>query len=238
MSGGRAVAVTGLGVWRPGARALDDGLLPPAHRRRATALARMGADVLAQALGGRSPDDVALILVSAGGELDNTFANLALLDGDPPASSPLRFGNAVHNAALGHLSIPFGNRAFGSALAVSGGAALAMGLLEAVGWVVAHRAPAVVWWAEEAWPAGAAPGAWEPAAAAVALAPCDAPERRGWLSAPRRGAVGGAWPAADGNPVGGACAWVDRLRGPAGVLDLGGASVAGGPGWVCDWEPG
>lgn len=237
------VVVTGWGAWRPGQRGVgaeavpvgdapDDSLLPAAQRRRATLLARMGADVIAQALAGAAPVDLGLVLVSVGGELDNTFNNLDLLLGGPgqaPSSSPLRFGNSVHNAALGHLSIPFGNRAFGSALAVRGEDALATGLLETAAWVLAHRRPAVVVWAEEAWPTspegGAAP--WRPLAAALALAP-DGPGR-GTLGLPRRDGGGRALVVPDDNPCGPAWALVDALAQGSGSLRV-------GAGRVVDWE--
>ena len=114
----------------------------------------MCATTLGQALDGTGlgADEVALILASAGGELQHTFANLKLMIGDPPSSSPLRFGNSVHNAALGQLALPVGNRLFASALALAPWHLVATGLVETIGWVRDTGNPAVLLMADDIWP--------------------------------------------------------------------------------------
>lgn len=211
------IGVHGLGLLADG-RAPNDGLLG-GQRRRSTLLARMAADVVAQALGERSLRDVALVLGSVGGELEQTFSNLDLLDGSPPSSSPLRFGNSVHNAALGHLSIPAGNRHFASAVAASPETIVSAALGEGLAWVADTGTPTLVVWAEEAWPGTSSHG---PAAAAVLLGP--EPGRFGLL---------GGWlasrPTQSAHPIGRALVLVEALLGTptAGplVLDDGGAVV-------------
>lgn len=225
--------VTGLGWWSPGfadAAAWTAGLpdpavtgprelIPPAARRRATWLSRVAADVLDQALAtsGRGPADVALVFGSSGGELEQTFANLDLLAAQPPSSSPLRFGNSVHNAALGHLSIPAGNRHFASALSANPDQLLPLVLLEAVAWVMTAGEPVAVLWAEEAWPGSAD---MRPFAAALVLEPGEGPAI-GRLGLPTRG--GDAAP----RDVG---ALLCCLAGP-GPLAL-------GSGWAASWSRG
>lgn len=147
-------------------------LIPAAHQRRATLLARMTAAALEEALAttSLSASEVALILGSAGGELAHTFANLGLMGQDPPSSSPLRFGNSVHNAALGHLSLATGNHLYASALAIAPPFLVAGALLEAIGQVVDAGAPVALLLADETWPGEY----FAPMAAAFVLAP-DAP---------------------------------------------------------------
>lgn len=198
-----SVWITGLGLWtarHPGLEAWRDRVpvepearprgvaLPARDRRRATSLARMAADVLAEALpqADRGPADVDLLLASVGGELEHTLATLRLLGEDPPASSPLRFGVSVHNAALGQLAIPWGNTRFASALAARDDRIVATGLLEALGRVLSGTGDAAVVFADEVWPmeGGAA------AAVAVVLSadPPASAQRWARLSAVTRGA--------------------------------------------------
>lgn len=188
------VALVGAGVWAPGfadrhawlARAHDPavvapapGLLPPATARRATFLARMAADVLAQATEGAGcdPTTMGLVLGTGGGELQTTFACLELLHETPPASSPLRFRNSVHNAALGHLSIALGATGYASALAAHPHRLLAMALLEGWARVLACGEPTAVVIADEAWPTAH----FDPLAVAFLLAPVGHPGAWGVL---------------------------------------------------------
>lgn len=228
-----SVRVTGLGWCSPGfadAAAWAAGVADPVvtyprelithpARRRMTWLSLMAADVLDQALAssGCSPADVALVFGSSGGELEQTFANLDLLGAQPPSSSPLRFGNSVHNAALGHLSIRARNRHFASALAAPPDQLLPLVLLEAVAWVMTAGEPVAVLWAEEAWPGAPEMAAF---AAALVLEPGEGPAI-GRLGLPARG--GDAAP----RDVG---ALLRDLAGP-GPLAL-------GSGWAASWSRG
>lgn len=244
MSGAQWVAVRGVGFFSPGfsdhaawrSGVADPAvvgpreLIPAAARRRATWGARAAADVLAQALNGGPADGVALVYGSVGGELEQTFANLELLDARPPSSSPLRFGNSVHNAALGHLSIPVGNRRFGSALAAPPELLLPMVLLEAVLWARSHSEPVAVMWVEEVWPGCAFP----PFAAAMVLDPVPAPGAPavGAITTPRRGSAAGPGSSPlDTSPAAGVAAWLRHLGPAAATLGLGG-------GWEIDWRAG
>lgn len=236
-----AVSVVGLGVWTPSfptAAAWQAGVpaavpatpvgegIPPRDRRRTTSIARMAADVLAQALAaaGLGASEVDLLLASVGGELGNTVSTLALLREDPPASSPLRFGASVHNAALGQLAIPWENRRFASALAARDDRIVATGLLEAMGRVASGTGPAAVVFADEAWPVVPS----TPAAVAVVLADVAARSTGSpaieavvrVASAPWACAV--PEPAAVDSPVRGALALADALlRGHAGAVQIG-----------------
>ncbi len=249
--------VTGVGLWtatHPSAAAWIAGEaasspaspsgegIPPRARRRATPIARMAADALAEALvpTGRTGADVDLLLASVGGELANTLETLRLLGEDPPASSPLRFGASVHNAALGQLAIPWENRRFASALAARDDRIVATGLLEAVGRVATGAGDAAVVFCDEAWPVQGGP------AAAVALVISEAP--RGdrppiaRLGPVRRAVasdlgVGTADPALEDCPVRDALRLADALlRGVTGVLPLGDAD-ADGLRWTVSVEP-
>ncbi|MCB9680130.1 MAG: beta-ketoacyl synthase chain length factor [Alphaproteobacteria bacterium] len=196
-----AVAVCGLGLWTPGFASLaawragaEDpsvtepvgALMPKATLRRATALTRMAADALAQALHGTgiASDRTALVLGTVGGELDTTFACLALTHEVPPASSPLRFRNSVHNAALGHVSIATGNRGYGSALSASADRIVAMSLLEGWLWAATQGGHVAVLVVDETWPTDR----FDPVAGAVLLSAEPPPEAHvlGWLGAPGR----------------------------------------------------
>lgn len=178
------VSVLGVGLWTPGfgsvaawcAGQADPDvhtppaeLLPRAALRRSTLIARMTASALHEALRptGLPADAIALLLGSSGGELDHTFANLALMSGDPPSSSPLRFGNSVHNAALGHLSLATHNQRYASALALHPDLLVAGCLIEAIGWVADSGETAALLLADETWPGAT----FAPVAVALLLGP-------------------------------------------------------------------
>lgn len=186
------VALLGTGMWAPGwpdgpawmdrrhdaaATQPAPGLLPPATARRSTFLARMAADTLAQALHGTGldPAGLGLVLGTGGGELQTTFECLDLLHQEPPSSSPLRFRNSVHNAALGHLSIALGARGYASALAADPDRLLAMALLEGMARVAVHGEACAVVVADETWPGFD----FDPLAVAFLLAPEGTPGARG-----------------------------------------------------------
>lgn len=210
---------------QPGEAACPREVIPLAHRRRATLLARLAADVLEQALGPGGLADVPIVFGSVGGELDQTFHNLDLLVQTPPSSSPLRFGSSVHNAALGHLSIPAGNTRFASALAARPEAIVPMVLLEAMAWRATHGGRVAVVWAEEPWPGVPFP----PLAAALVL---GEPGGRGLLSALRRS--GAADPGVDAALGDQPCG---RVGGLVRALAGGAADVALGDGWEVRWTP-
>lgn len=185
--------VTGLGVWTPWHEGVDAWLaqegegeartargtgLPPGVARRATPLARLAAEVLTQACGQAAVPEsrVALVLGTVAGELVTTFETLALTTADPPTSSPLRFRNAVHNAALGHIAIAHGNTGYASALSADAERVVAMSILEALGWLQEAGGHVVVLLAEDAWPGRTHP----PAAAALVLSDAPATGARVW----------------------------------------------------------
>jgi hypothetical protein len=194
-----------------------DGLLG-AGRRRATLLSRIAADLLDQ-LGAA---DVALVMGSAGGEYEQTFATLPLMYESPPASSPLRFGNSVHNTALGQVSIATGNRRFASALSARPADLAAMVLLEAA----TLGQPVAALWAEETWPEAT----W-PALGAGLLLSNDETGSLGALHDLRRtGAPFALHPATGGSPAAGALALVSALGDAPATVALGG-------GWEVRWTP-
>lgn len=216
-------------------------VLPVAHRRRATLLARLAADVLDQALGPAGWSDLPIVFGSVGGELDQTFQNLDLLLQTPPSSSPLRFGNSVHNAALGQLSIPAANTRFASAIAASPDSVVAMVLLEALAWQAAHGGRVAAVWAEEPWPGLDFP----PLAAAVVLG--DGPAPLGTLSGPRRTGLAAPvdprlhdQPCAHAGSLLRALAVGPDLAEPKGARSGAAsapASIALGDGWEIQWTP-
>lgn len=214
----------GPAAWRDG----PDLPAPPvdaalgAGRRRATLLSRVAADLLDQ-LG---VVDVALVMGSAGGEYEQTFATLPLMYETPPASSPLRFGNSVHNTAVGQLSIATGNRRFGSALSVRPAELAALVLLEAALAADALAAPVAALWAEETWPGAA----WPPLGAGLLLSG-DPTGALGALHDLRRAdAPFTPDPATAGSPAAGPIALVTAL-GPRP------APIALGGGWEVQWTP-
>lgn len=214
------VGIEAVGWWTPetsgraAATAEPDGALLGRNQRRATLQTRMLADVVAQ-VGGQG---LSWVVGSVGGELVQTFAVLPMGFEEPPASSPLRFGNSVHNTAVGLLSIATGNRAFASAVAAHSDAIAATVLIEAMARVIVHHEPVIAAWTEEAWPGLTFP----PVAVALHLVPGDG--ARGGLSAPREG---GRHRPIDPltNPLAGA---LDLARGGPGVHALGGT-------WEVTW---
>jgi hypothetical protein len=246
-----SVVVRGLGIWAPGFDAVDrwaaqdadpdvvrprSPLLAGAAARRASPLTQAIAHVLGQACAEADlpPADVAVVLASAGGELDATFACLRAMLEAPPASSPLRFANSLHSSPLGHVSVALGARGFGAALAAPADTLVAMGLLEATTWVVTHRQPTVLVVADDAWPHAPSPLV----AVGVLLVPEGA--GRGRLGVPTR-APGTLSPSVRGgvlraSPAAGALELLDALLGGAGVIGLSPAEGAT-PGWSAAWSP-
>lgn len=148
----KPVAVCGVGVWAPGVRDVDAllsgaedpevtkpgaALLPRASRRRSTLLARAATDALEGALAGTGipGSDVGLVLGTVAGELGTTFECLPYTIEDPATSSPTRFRNSVHNAALGHIGIALENRGYASAVTAKPDRLVPMSLLEGLAWL-------------------------------------------------------------------------------------------------------
>ena len=114
--------------------------LPPAERRRAgvavkTTLA-IGSEALATAA--VSPQDLATVFTSSGGDGVNCHEICATLASSDRAISPTRFHNSVHNAPSGYWSIASGSMAPSSVLCAHDGS-FAAGLLEAVAQVVSEQ---------------------------------------------------------------------------------------------------
>lgn len=169
--------LSGVGLWLPGFASVDawragtadpevtaptGELLGRRAARRATPIALMVADALGEACAqaGVPAGDAGLVLATVGGELATTFECLELGLEDPPASSPLRFRNSVHNAALGHVGIALGATGYASAIAGAPEQLAAMAWLEALAWVAAEGTPCAAVLVDEAWPgADHGPGA-------------------------------------------------------------------------------
>lgn len=251
------VALLGTGLWAPGFAGVEaalagrvdpsvvapaSGLLPPATARRATFLARVAADVVAQGLVGTGvdPASVGLVLGTVGGELATTFEGLDLLDRSPPEASPLRFRNSVHNAALGHLSIALGATGYASALAADPDRVVAMSLLEGALRVLAAGEVVAVVVADERWPTDD----FDPLGVGFLLGPVGHPASRGELSLPRRPRPGEAVDACvvdlpsgiARNPSAQGVEVLAGLARGAAVL-LASRLVADEPPWVVAWRP-
>jgi len=133
-------------------------LLAPRAARRTTPLTRLAARALAPALEQAETRTVGLVMGSAYGELNMTFQTLELAYERPPASSPFRFRNTVHNTAIGHLSIALKAEGYASAVAASPERIVAMTLLDAVSRVVSTGESLAVVLADEAFVAEDFPG--------------------------------------------------------------------------------
>jgi hypothetical protein len=197
--------VAGVGLWTPGfadaaawltgapdpaAISAGASLLPPALRRRATPLARMVAEVAAQAAAqasldlGRAP----LVLGSAYGEIGAAVAVLEERWQGEGLPSPTRFHNSVHNGPAAYVSIATGNRGFSTALA-AGPETPAAALLEAAALLSERGGALLVVLADEPPPAPFARAhPFPPAAAALVLSAEPGPTTLARLSGPRRGA--------------------------------------------------
>jgi hypothetical protein len=113
---------------------VPDDLVPAAHRRRMSPLARLAVQIGIEAAGGARPDF--LVFCSQHGDL----ARLGEMLRDIAAGvevSPNSFIQSVHNASGGLYTIIAGSRAPLSALA-SGASTFAAAWLEAEGFLLAH----------------------------------------------------------------------------------------------------
>ncbi len=120
-------------------------LLPPAERRRATAVIKLtlGSGLEAVAAAGLNAADLATVFTSSGGDGRNCHEICAALASGDRRISPTRFHNSVHNAASGYWGIATGSTA-PSAVLCAFDASFAAGLLEALTQVALLRAPVLL----------------------------------------------------------------------------------------------
>lgn len=159
------IAVTGVGLWLPGASSIADlpkllasGILPrqsevadpsghsiePRARRRASRLSRALADACAQAINQAELDasSVATVFGSTLGEAHTMITLLGQM-WRKEEMSPMGFATSVHSAASGVVSISAGNRAFTTSLSADYDTASAA-LLEGWGVATTMNLPTVV----------------------------------------------------------------------------------------------
>jgi hypothetical protein len=167
------------------ARAPDEQVLKPrgwmldrVNRRRASPLARVLADVHAEAVAdaGLDPSAVQTVIGSSIAEASTLLGMLDQIWRRREPMSPAAFTMSVHNAASGLISIASHNRTFTTSIA-SDEDTPAAALLEAVGLVLANGQPVGVACGDEAAPPDLVPQdeAWDMLAAAIVLAPPDHP---------------------------------------------------------------
>ncbi len=108
-------------------------LLPPNERRRAPESVAVALDVALAACrdAGRDPALLPSIFTSTHGDLGITDYMCATLAVDPPAISPTKFHNSVHNAAAGYWTIGAGCMQAATAISAYD-ASFAQGLIEAL----------------------------------------------------------------------------------------------------------
>lgn len=163
MSAARALAVTGIGAWMPGAPGwtalrgvlrgehglADDApakpsaeVLPAAERRRAPDSVRLAAEVAAQACRMAEHDAAELpcVFASTHGELAITDYVCETLARAPLELSPTKFHNSVLNAPAGYWTIATACTAASSAVTAHH-RSLAAGLLEAMAYACAENVP-------------------------------------------------------------------------------------------------
>lgn len=105
--------------------------LAAAARRRATGVTKLVVTAAGQAMGAESAADVPAVFASSEGDLTTTDALCRTMTAEPPWASPMRFHNAVHNAAVGYWSIAEGVQANTTSVCAFD-ASFAAGLMEAV----------------------------------------------------------------------------------------------------------
>ncbi len=248
-----AVFVLGQGLWAPGFRdavawrggvpdrdvtAPPADLLPPALRRRASALSRMVAEATAAAAAQSGSDlaRVSIVLGSVFGEIAAAVEMIGSFREGEGMPSPTRFHNSVHNTAVGYASIATANRGLATAIA-AGDDTAAMALLEAFGILDERGGEVLLVLADEAVPPPlASRREYAPGAVALVLSHASRPGARARLDGLRRGAA----PAVDvpagfaEHPCAGGFALVAAASsGRAGPVPLGG----GADGWIVDLQP-
>jgi len=120
-------------------------LLPANERRRASIPARWALTVGSEALAGSgiAPQDVAVVFTSCGGDSTISDQICSALAVQPPAMSPTRFHNSVHNAPAGYWSIFARSHAPSTSLC-GFDASFAAGLLEAAVQATVERRPVLL----------------------------------------------------------------------------------------------
>jgi hypothetical protein len=120
-------------------------LLPPNERRRSSVPARWALTVAGEALGrsGLAAADVATVFTSCGGDGQITDQICKALALDPPAISPTRFHNSVHNSPAGYWGIFARSRAPSTTLC-GYQASFAAGLLEAAAQATVECCPVML----------------------------------------------------------------------------------------------
>jgi hypothetical protein len=245
----RPAWIAGAGLWAPGFRdasawlagAADPAvtsppgeLLPAALRRRASLLARLAAEVAAQAAreAGADLSGIPVVLGSAHGEIGAAIEMIGSFREGEGLPSPTRFHNSVHNAPAAYLSIATRNRGFSTALA-AGRETPAMALLEAGALLDERGGDVLVLLADEPAPepfAGAT--GHPPAGLALVLSATARPEARARLSGLRR--AEGADPRLPGPLAAHPCAGGFALLAAAARGARGPVPIA--PGWTVDVE--
>ncbi len=120
-------------------------LLPPAERRRATAVIKLtlATGLEAVAAAGLRAADLATVFSSSSGDGRNCHEICAALASSDRLISPTRFHNSVHNAASGYWGIATGAMA-PSAVLCAFDASFGVGLLEALVQVTVLRQPVLL----------------------------------------------------------------------------------------------
>ena len=116
-------------------------LLPPAERRRSSAIVKLTLATGLEAVAAAGLDAATLpcVFSASGGDGENCHAICAMLATDDRAISPTRFHNSVHNAAAGYWGIATGAMTNTSVLCAFD-ASFGAGLLEAITQVVVDDA--------------------------------------------------------------------------------------------------
>jgi hypothetical protein len=116
--------------------------LPPAERRRAGAIVKLGLAVADQACAqaGVDPSTLATVFTAASGDGANLHAMCEVLATPERLVSPTRFTNSVHNASAGYWHIAVASRAPSTSLSAHD-AGFGAGLLEAASQCVHDARP-------------------------------------------------------------------------------------------------
>ena len=119
--------------------------LPPAERRRAGAIVKVGIAVADQACvqAGLDPADIATVFSASTGDGANCHALCETLATPQRAVSPTRFTNSVHNAPAGYWHIATASRAPSTSLCAHD-ASFGAGLLEAACQCLAGQRPVLL----------------------------------------------------------------------------------------------
>jgi hypothetical protein len=134
--------LTGQQAYQPSRTVLPaPTLLPPAERRRSSAIVKLTLATGLEAVAAAGLDAATLpcVFSASGGDGENCHAICAMLASDDRAISPTRFHNSVHNAAAGYWGIATGAMTNASVLCAFD-ASFGAGLLETLTQVVVDDA--------------------------------------------------------------------------------------------------